>query len=101
MNTFKSLIFVTLITFAGCFSTESDSGADCFGLRLTSTVCMYRTPGVAGYACSDMRYIVFDGKRLPDSEVVFDCRADDDQSTIMIVKPGVLCEEYLIGGCVK
>lgn len=97
----KKLVMLALVALGACFSTESNNEADCFGLRLTSTVCVYRTPGVAGYTCSDMRYIMFDGKRLPDSEVIFDCRADDNQSTITIVKTGVLCEEYLIGGCVK
>ena len=97
------LAAMVLAALGACYTT---SGGDerCWGLLRTEQRCVYRSPavdGVEGYECARLKRITYDYKTLPASEVVFDCRESEADSTITVVKPGEACEDHWVGGCVE
>lgn len=96
----KKLVMLVLVAMGGCFSMSDGEEADCFGLRRTEQPCVFRTPGIAGYECSKLRSVSYDGAILPADSVIFNCREPDTESTIQIIRPqGEVCSDYLVGGC--
>lgn len=96
-------MLLALVLVGGCYVQESGDPEQCWGLIRTEQRCVYRPPsvdGVVGYECAKLRHVSYDYRTLPDSEVVFDCREPDSESTITILKTED-CEIHFVGGCVE
>jgi hypothetical protein len=97
----KRLALTMLVLVGGCFITTGDD-APCFGLQRTDQWCVFHTPGEPGYECPNLKRITYDGVKLRDNELLFDCRANDAKSTIQIFRPiGEVCSDHFVGGCIE